>query len=321
MYHRSLALTMLTGAAVLGVAGLAESAALAATPMHHRYNVCGTRPVLQKQALKKTYAPDEEPTDPSIVAANSTMVKQLTKRHLYKGQAALRYLKRHRSSSRVPVLVHVVYKGRLAKVSRGEIRQQLKVINRSYPHPFAFKLRKIDYRQSAAWVEAGPQSDAEDAMKRATRRGTARTLNIWINDLKDTSDPTKTLLGHATFPWQYKSKPKLDGFVLNYKELPGVSRRGPHTQGKTAVHEIGHWMGLLHTFHDACNPPGDYVSDTPPERNASSGCPKSRNTCKAKGNDPIHNYMDYSSDPCLHQFTKGQLKRMAQAWLAFRDKH
>ena len=131
----------------------------------------------------------------------------------------------------------------------------------------------------------------ERSAKAATHVGDASTLNVWTTD-------GPSYLGFATFPSWFKRSPELDGVVLDYKSFVGGAFGDSFSLGKTATHEVGHWLGLLHTFQGGCNAKGDYVADTPAELTPTTGCPAGKNTCSAPGDDPVHNYMDYSFDSC-----------------------
>ncbi|KAL4452007.1 hypothetical protein ABPG75_007669 [Micractinium tetrahymenae] len=111
-----------------------------------------------------------------------------------------------------------------------------------------------------------------------------------------------------------------DAVFVDYRTLPG----GPFTDysgGRTATHEIGHWAGLAHVFDEAgaCWAEGDGVADTPAQSTPTSGCPAAKDSCPGwPGMDSVHNFMDYSVDGCMHEFTAGQVVRMRAALLGIR---
>ena len=99
--------------------------------------------------------------------------------------------------------------------------------------------------------------------------------------------------------------------------MPG-GNVGKYSLGDTLTHEVGHWLMLEHTFAHGCSASGDWVVDTAPEAMPQFDCPVGADTCSAPGEDPIHNFMDYSQDSCMWMFTQGQADRMSDAWLQFR---
>jgi hypothetical protein len=220
----------------------------------------------------------------------------------------------------VDVYVHVVSDGATGNVSSTAINDQITVLNAGFSGReggadtgFRFRLAGVDRTDNPAWFNAGPGSPDERAMKTALHRGDASDLNIYLTT-------AEAFLGWAYFPSTYKTKPYIDGIVIDWESLPGTSTRyaGAYDLGKTATHEAGHWLGLYHTFQGGCNNWGDYVDDTPAQRTATRGCPEGKDTCSDTGLDPIHNYMDYSYDSCYDQFTPGQSARMQDQWLFYR---
>jgi hypothetical protein len=214
----------------------------------------------------------------------------------------------------INVYFHVINNG--SGIENGDvptrmINDQMRVLNDAFgPWGWAFNLVSTDRTTNAAWYNAGYGSAEESALKAALRQGTADDLNIYTNNMPD-------YLGWATFPYSYASNPLNDGIMLLYSSMPGGSTK-PYDEGDTATHEIGHWMGLYHTFQGGCSRFGDYVADTPAERSYASICDLSRDTCPTAGFDPVTNYMDYTDDACIVEFTTGQGQRMADAFATYR---
>jgi hypothetical protein len=217
----------------------------------------------------------------------------------------------------IDVYFHVITKSNGdGDVSNGMISAQMQVLNDAFgPAGWDFRLVSTDRTANDSWYTAGPGTAAERQMKSALRQGGADALNVYA------SNPGGGYLGWATFPSSYPSSPSQDGVVLLSASLPGGSA-APYNQGDTGTHEVGHWLGLYHTFQGGCNGSGDYVGDTPAERSPAYGCPVGRDTCRARrggeGLDPIENFMDYTDDACMDVFTGGQLERMQLSWDGYR---
>jgi len=200
-------------------------------------------------------------------------------------------------------------------VSNQQIADQLAVLNAAYAAAgFSFSLVTTDTTNNEQWFLAEPGQAAESEMKSILRRGGSNALNIYSNGLRS------GLLGWSTYPWDYASAPALDGVVILYTTLPGGSA-APYNLGDALTHEVGHWMGLYHTFQGGCKHKGDLVDDTPAEQFPAFGCPTGRDSCEAKrfpGLDPVTNFMDTTDDACMDNFTAGQNTRMNNIWAAYR---
>lgn len=215
----------------------------------------------------------------------------------------------------IPVYVHVMAAANGAgDVTNSQIAQQITVLNATYggqespvaaDTSFTFTLAGTDRFYNNTWHGDG----ASSKYRKATRQGGAGALNIWLVDFD--------YLGIATFPWDYARNGGVDGIRVHFGSLPGGGIAN-YNLGDTTTHEVGHWLGLYHTFQGGCTTTNDGVADTPAQSSATSGCPEGRDSCSLPGLDPIHNYMDYSFDDCYDQFTEGQSTRMSEMFTAYR---
>ncbi|CBQ67814.1 related to metalloprotease [Sporisorium reilianum SRZ2] len=214
----------------------------------------------------------------------------------------------------VSVVWHVIHSGTAGNVTDAMIAAQIETLNEDYrPYGFAFDLNATDRVDNARWFNnISPDTALQTQMMSALRQGDAAVLNLYSVDFQN------GLLGYAAFPWDVEDNLVNDGVVFQYSTVPGGSETG-YNLGKTATHEVGHWLGLYHVFQGGCNSPGDYVDDTPPQSVATSGCPTGQDSCSGGGVDSIHNYMDYSSDACYTGFTDGQAVRMAALTAQYRS--
>ncbi|TGE09790.1 M43 family zinc metalloprotease [Hymenobacter fodinae] len=230
----------------------------------------------------------------------------------------------------IPVVVHVVYNTAAQNVSAAQVQAQINVLNKDFsktntdasliPAAFAglaantnvqFVLAKRDPNGNATTGIERTQTkvsswSSNDAVKNAKRGGAnawpaSQYLNLWVCNLG------QGLLGYAQFPGGQAST---DGVVVLYSSLPGGSAK-PYDKGRTATHEVGHWLNLRHIWGDAsCG--NDLVSDTPTQQTSNYGCPSFPHvTCSNGSNgDMFMNYMDYTDDACMYMFTQGQSARI-----------
>jgi hypothetical protein len=216
----------------------------------------------------------------------------------------------------VPVWFHVVYKtdrkgNAIGNVGDAMIQAQVAVLNDAYAGSgFSFTLGGITRTNNSRWFDGCASYNTERDMKTALAVDPANHLNAY------TCNPRR-LLGYAYYPDSFPETDKMHGVVLLHSSLPGGGAV-PYDEGDTATHEVGHYLGLAHTFEGGCSEPGDEVADTPPEASPAYGCPVGRDSCAGGGADPILNFMDYTDDACMIEFSTDQQIRMQDVTAIYR---
>ena len=276
-----------------------------AAEVEYREPVMVKEPVVSKS--DRLCGTDHNPQ--KIAAAEQDFVNRRAMAEKFGGEAE------NVTGGTINVYFHVIRRG--TGVSNGDlttqmINDQMSVLNAAFASwGWSFNLVTVTRTTNSTWY-TGCYGSSENAMKSALRQGTADDLNIY------SCNPSGGILGYATFPSSYQSAPSRDGVVILYSSVPGGTA-APYNLGDTATHEVGHWMGLYHTFQGGCNGSGDYVSDTPAEKSAAFGCPTGRDSCRTKsGLDPITNFMDYTDDACMNTFSAGQDTRMDSQFTTYR---
>ena len=226
--------------------------------------------------------------------------------------------RRAQESVTVPVAVHVLRSG--LTVAEGDvpdawIEAQVDTLNSAFAgFGVRFALALVNRVDNPEWYGDLRLGSAEErAMKAALALDPSRVLNLYTASLG------LDYLGWATLPELYDEDDPYQGVVVLDQSLPGGSE-APYNLGHTGTHEVGHWLGLYHTFSGGCTAGNDGVEDTPQQLRGTSGCPSPPpDSCPSDpGLDPIHNYMDYSDDACMTEFTGGQRARTDAMVAAYR---
>jgi len=222
----------------------------------------------------------------------------------------------------IPVVVHVISKtDGTGNLSDARIQRQIQVLNEDYAArtgtlgangfntKIQFELVETTRTVNDTWYNDG---NAESTYKAALGRDQSKFCNIYTNSASG-------YLGYAYFP--QSNAGTLDGIVVYWEAFGGRDEGfSIYNQGRTLVHEMGHYLGLYHTFQggSTCNNTytgGDLIVDTPPESEAHYNCVQTT-TCST--DDPIHNYMNYTPDACMDRFTSEQSNRAVCSLVNYR---
>ena len=253
--------------------------------------------------------------------------------------------KNGRSIITIPVVVHVVYRTPTENISDAQIQSQIDVLNEDYGRtnadasltPAEFQGQASDTEIRFCLAQRDPSGQPTNGITRTITTansfplgGSVKSettggksawpsisyLNIWVCNL------VSPVIGFATLPGT--AAPGQDGVVIIYKHFGRTGNvQGPYNKGRTATHEIGHWLNLLHTWGDDENSSDncagtDQVADTPNQAGPYFGCPDA-GSASCSSNDMFMNYMDYTDDACMNLFTAGQKIRMLATLNGFRS--
>ncbi len=274
---------------------------------------CGSMEVLALQ-LKN---------DPSL-AARMQQIEQFTNRMMQDKKAA----RLVNGVIEIPVVVNVLYRTASENISNAQIQSQIDVLNEDFngqnadfgsvPSTFSGVKASIGVRfvldQIVRQATNKRSWGTNDFMKMSSKGGINPTspttkLNLWSCTLSN------SILGYAQFPGGSSAT---DGVVILNTAFGRMgTAAAPFNKGRTATHEVGHWLNLRHIWGDAtCG--NDLVNDTPLHNTANYGCPAAghKSTCTGTPIEMTMNYMDYTNDACMYMFSEGQKSRMLATFVS-----
>ncbi|HEX7903579.1 MAG TPA: M43 family zinc metalloprotease [Chitinophagaceae bacterium] len=288
--------------------------------------------IAQRECSTFSYQQQQKLQDPLLVEKQKE-IETFTRQFIANNVSAARVM--HGEVIKIPVVFHVLYHHPSENISDAQVQTQLDVLNRCFRRTNADTIKTPSYFSSVAadceiefvlaisdprrrntngiirkYTPITEWRD-DDKVKRSSEMGDdawdARSyLNIWVCNLH-------RLAGYATMPGGAIEK---DGVVLDFDVL-GTGGPSGYNMGKTAVHEVGHWLNLKHLWgDDYCG--DDSVNDTPRQAGYNSGCPSGKLiTCNNGPNGDMYmNYMDFTDDACTNLFTKDQKTRMRSLFAA-----
>jgi len=226
----------------------------------------------------------------------------------------------------VPVVVHVIHQGGVENISQAQVQSQIQIINEDFgKFPGSNgDGNGVDTKIRFCLAQLDPDGNCTDGIVRINspltnhlsyQRALLKELSLWDNkrylNIYLVRNINGGVGGYASFPGGPADE---DGIVVRHNLFGNIGTASG--LGRTTTHELGHWLGVYHTFNNGCGTDlctdGDFVCDTPPVSIPNSGCP-SNNSCSNDSpdlNDQVENYMDYTSDVCQNMFSNGQAQRM-----------
>ena len=282
----------------------------------------------QRECATSAYSNQLLSSDPSFLKRSSEIENFIQQQNLI--TSPFKETGESATVIRIPVVVHVLYNSAGQNISNARIKSQIDALNRDFRRrnadtantPERFKSIAADVMIEFVLATVDPNGRAtngvirkntkvsewkmDDKIKFSAHGGddawdSRYYLNFWVGYMR-------SLLGYSSPPGGPADK---DGIVISTSVFGTENGTGAYDKGRTCVHEVGHYLGLRHIWGDTyCG--DDFVSDTPPQGNFTSGCPTGfRSSCNnGNSGDMYMNYMDFTNDPCMNLFTNGQKDRM-----------